>query len=363
MHAWREPQLAELVDLRPSHLLAVEVLLDVLAGLLGGEDAVALVEHDLHQLGIARRHLDVHAAAGSGVLDLEAVDRAGRHAQVLDRDAGGDEAGDHRPLDHARGRVRVAARDHPVAAAERGAVGHRHPRGALRRDVDVADALHSTVGREQGRGAAGLPDQRALHVRAGLDALEGIDANVGRDHALRADRALVADHGAFGDGGVRTDLAVLSHQRAPHLAARAEVRVGVDHAVLGLAELLRDHVVAEHRVAADLGAGRDGAVVADHRGATDQLQVLRQRALPHVHVLAQALARDVDRHLAVERVAVGLLVLGDAADVLPVAVGDVAVTAARPRRAGAGTAPSRSRTARRWESGPARLARARRCRC
>ena len=214
----------------------------------------------------------------------------------------------------------VAARDDLVSAPQRRAVGHRQPRRRLGRHVHVHDAGHALVG-EQRRRATRLPDQGTLHVGPGLDGLERVHAHVRRDRGLLADRALVADHGPLGHGRVRADLAVLADQRPPHLGARAQVGVGVDHGELDLGLLLHDHVVAEHRVAADRGGLVDRAVVADHGRALDALHLLDQRSLAHPYVLAQPHPGHLQLDLSVERVPVGLLVLDQVPDVLPVALG------------------------------------------
>src|SRR5262249_19790284 len=151
------------------------------------------------------------------------------------------------------------------------------------------------------------------------------DAHVWGDRALLADRALVPYHRALGDRGMRADLAALADHRTAHLRPRPEVRVRVDDAVLGLAELPDHHVVPEHRVAADRSRPVDRAVVADHGRPLDLLDVLRERALADVDVVAETNAGNLQLDLAVERVTVRFLELGDVPDVLPVPVRDPAV--------------------------------------
>ena len=135
-----EAELAQLRDECTANFRAVEVLLDVLTGLLGGRDPVALEEGDLDHLRVALRNLHVDAARGAGVPDLEAIDRACRHPEVLDRDTGGDQPRDYGALDHARSGVRITARDDRFAPIDRRAVGHSEPRRRLGRDIDVDDA-------------------------------------------------------------------------------------------------------------------------------------------------------------------------------------------------------------------------------
>ena len=70
---------------------------------------------------------------------------------------------------------------------------------------------------------------------------------------------------------------------------------------------------------------RDAAVVADERGPFDGLEVRELHSLPHPDVAAQLDPGDVEGNLLVEGVEVRLSELVEVADVLPVALGDVAV--------------------------------------
>ena len=48
--------------------------------------------------------------------------------------------------------------------------------------------------REEAAGALGLPDDRRVDDRAGLDGLERVHLHAGADHGVLADEALVAEH-------------------------------------------------------------------------------------------------------------------------------------------------------------------------
>src|SRR5205823_5193598 len=83
--------------------------------------------------------------------------------------------------------------------------------------------------------------------------------------------------------------------------------------------------VREDGVLADRGRRRDPAVVSEVRGSLDPLEVVDLDALADPDVPAQADAGDVQADALVEGVEVRLPVLVEVADVLPVAVTDVAV--------------------------------------
>ena len=74
--------------------------------------------------------------------------------------------------------------------------------------------------------------------------------------------------------------------------------------------------------AADLGVGRDAAVVRDQRGPFHLVEVVQLYPLPQPDVAAEADSRNPERDVLVERVEVRLPVLVEVADVLPVAVHD-----------------------------------------
>ena len=170
-----------------------------------------------------------------------------------------------------------------------------------------------------------LPDQVGLDRGACLDRLERVHLHVRRQHRLRTDRALVADGDALVDDGVGAHVDALAQDRALHPCALADVAAGVDHAAADLGAILDDRVVAEHRVGADAGAVLDLAVVADVGWAVDLAQFGQLHALAQIDVLTQPDAGNVECDVAVQRVEVGLPVLVEVADVLPVAVEHVPV--------------------------------------
>ena len=124
---------------------------------------------------------------------------------------------------------------------------------------------------------------------------------------MRPDVARLPDDGAFDeraapDVGRRVDDGV----RRPRVLAQRDAR-------------------REDGVRPDGCLRRDAAVVADERGPFDGLEVGELHSLPHPHVAAQLDPGDVEGNLLVEGVEVRLPELVEVADVLPVALGDVAV--------------------------------------
>ena len=96
----------------------------------------------------------------------------------------------------------------------------------------------------------------------------------------------------------------------------------------------------------------------------DLVEVVELHALADPDVPRELDARDRELDLALERVVVGLPVLVEVADVLPVAVEDAAVERPSPSRAAAGKssfAKSKGRSAGMWREST--RARSRRCRC
>ena len=178
---------------------------------------------------------------------------------------------------------------------------------------------------EQARRRARLPDQALVDLGAGLDLLVRVDPHAREDGALRAERDLVADRRALLDVGVGADVAVAADDGALDPGAAADVGRGVDHAALGAGPLEQRHARREHGVRADRGVRGDPAVVPDEGRALDRGQIVDLDALPEPDVAAQADSGDVELHALVEGVEVRLPELVEVADVLPVAVEDVAV--------------------------------------
>ena len=122
-----------------------------------------------------------------------------------------------------------------------------------------------------------------------------------------------------------SDVARPSDDRAFDQRAPADVGGCVDDRADRARALAQRDAVGEDGVGADRCVSRDPAVVADERGPLDLLDVVDVGALADPDVAAQLHSLDVQAYLLVERVEVRLPVLVEVADVLPVAVHDVAV--------------------------------------
>jgi hypothetical protein len=253
-----------------------------------------------------------------------AVDRGRHHLEVGRMDARRVDAGDERSAEEAARGGGRPARDDAVAAVERRAEGEPEAKGGLGRQVDVdpaRDALHA----DQPRGETRLPDQVPVDEGAGLHLLEGVDPDARHDDAFLADRAVVPDSDAFVEARVRAQVAGPADDRSLDDRAAADRGRGVDDGAGAPRVVAERHAGHEDRVGADGGPGCDAAVVADEGGRLDRLEVVEAHPLPHPDVAPETDAGDAQPHALVQCVEVGLPVLVEVADVLPVAVADVAV--------------------------------------
>ncbi len=178
---------------------------------------------------------------------------------------------------------------------------------------------------EQGADPAGLPDDGRVHDRVGFDGLERVHLHPGADHRLPADEALVADDDALVEAGVLAEVAVAADDRAAQLRAPPDVDVVVEHGPEDRRLGFHDDVGAEHGVLGEVRAGFDPRVVADDDRPVDAGVGVDLGAFTEPDAVAELEAADVDLDPAVEDVGVGPQVRLGGADVLPVAVGDVAV--------------------------------------
>ena len=224
----------------------------------------------------------------------------------------------------ARAIIRQAAGDSrlPTTRAPRG----RAVPNATARRVTIS-GVRSTLTRpdtlsllEQARGSARLPDQALVDLRAALDLLVGVDAHAGHEHASSPTRHLVAEGDPFLQPGMCADVARAAHDRALDERAAADVRGRVDHGAHRAGALEERGARGQDGVRANLGAGRDPAVVRDQRRPFDLGQVVQLDSFAEPDVAAKPDARDVQLDTLVERVEVRLPVLVEVPDVLPVAL-------------------------------------------
>ena len=178
---------------------------------------------------------------------------------------------------------------------------------------------------EQRALAPRLEDDVGVDDRTGLHGLEGVDLDVGRDHGLLTDDALVADDRALLDPRRAHDVGVLADHAGTQVGLRADEDVVVHDRPMQEGAVLHDHVAAEDAELPQLRAGLDLRVVADVQRATQHRLGVHVGALPHPDSGRDLERVEVDVDLAGQHVGlrpeVGLV----GADVLPIALGDVAV--------------------------------------
>jgi hypothetical protein len=87
-------------------------------------------------------------------------------------------------------------------ALEGTAEGRGEAQRDVGREIDV-DHPRNALFAEDARGAARLPDEALVQLRARLHLLERVDPDTGEDHALGSDRHLVADRDSLVDADVR----------------------------------------------------------------------------------------------------------------------------------------------------------------
>jgi hypothetical protein len=117
-------------------------------------------------------------------------------AEVDDRGAGRDHAGDHRALDHSRGTLAVAGRGYRGALGEESGEGRAQPRTVLRRQLDV-DQPDEPVGGEQPALVVARPDDALVYRRPRFDLLVRPDLHPGIDRGALADHDVIADYSPF----------------------------------------------------------------------------------------------------------------------------------------------------------------------
>lgn len=170
----------------------------------------------------------------------------------------------------------------------------------------------------------GLPDHRGVDEGTGLDGLERIDPDVALDNRFLADEALIADDGAVLDAGGPHDVGVLADDAAAEIAVLPDVHVVVDDGLVQKSPALHDDVRADHGVLAHLHVGFDLGVVADVQRTTEHGVRMDLGTFGDPHSGRDLESVDLDVDLAFEHV-VRLDVALVRPDVLPVALGDIAV--------------------------------------
>jgi len=220
--------------------------------------------------------------------------------------------------------MRVAVRRHRGALLERGGIGGPQARGELGRQVDVHQA-GDAVAPEEDAAPLRAPDDARLDGRAGLHLLIRPDLDAGMDHRALADDGPVADHGALKDDGLALQAALPPDDGPVEFHALTDVAVPPHDAAFEVSVRVHHGIVAHHRGTVDDDPALDLDPVAEKDGAV-QLGIRGD-----VHILAAPErraplgAQGLHPHAPLEQIVRSAHVLGEVADVAPVAAGDVAV--------------------------------------
>src|SRR5262249_24614696 len=167
------------------------------------------------------------------------------------------------------------------------------------------------------------PDDAAGDDRTGFDLLVGPDLDARLDDGVLVDHRVVADHGALEHHRAALDRRRGADQRTAQLGALADVGVAPDDAAINLCAVVDDGVGSDGARAVDHHVILDLGIVAQPDGAED-LRVRRDlHAVLCPDAAAQIGAGQLDVDAALQHVGVGTHVLGEVADVAPVAAGDV----------------------------------------
>ena len=144
-----------------------------------------------------------------------------------------------------------------------------------------------------------------------------------------AHHALVSDHAVLLDERRVLQRHVAADDRLTQPRTLTDVRVRPDDAVAHLRVVIDDHVLVDHDVVVEPGAGLELHLVADECGAFDVHAQAELHPLSDPRLTLTA-AGNVTAHAAVERVPIRLQIRLDGADVAPVVVDDDAVQPLAP---------------------------------
>lgn len=260
---------------------------------------------------------------GAAPCGLLTGDRQRHVLEVADVDGAGLESRDDRSLQGTRTTGVVTGGRDGRTLLEGRRVRAGEPDGELRGDLDVQDP-GDTAGAEEVRLAARLPDHRGVDEGTGLDGLERVDPDVALDDRFFTDEALVADHGAVLDPRGPHDVGVLPDHTATQIAVFADEHVVVHDRTVQEGARFHDDVGADDGVLADLGVGLDLGVVTDVQRSPQHGVGMDVRAFRHPHAGRDLEAVQLHVDLALQHVGLGLHIAFVRADVLPVALRDVA---------------------------------------
>ncbi len=145
------------------------------------------------------------------------------------------------------------------------------------------------------------------------------------DDRAFADDALVAQHRAFKRDGARFQTTLPSDDDAAQFDAFTDVRVAPDDTAVNVRTIIHDSERTNHRRSMNDDTALD-ACAFTQINRTEQLRVRRDLDV----ILDENSAANVppglaEIHLAFEQIARGARVLGNVADITPIAAGDVTI--------------------------------------
>ena len=322
--ARREGQVRDLPGEGTAELLAGQHALQRPLSARGEVGPVDVEEDDVQRLRVSwcrPQDNPSDRVAGPG---LEARHGQRGDLEVAHVDGAGGQGGDDRPLERPGCSRAVPGGHDGSTLAQRGGVGGGQAHDVLRGQLDVDQARHPARS-EQRRGPPALPDHAGVDDRPGLDGLVRVDLDAVGEEGLLLDQALVADDRALLDPGGPHDVGVLADHAATQAHLRPDEHVAVHHGPLHDRPAHDHDVVAEHRQRLDAGARLDLGVRPDHQRALQDRVGVDLGTLADPHAGSDLEAVDLDVHPAAQHVDVGPAVGVQAADVLPVALRDVAV--------------------------------------
>ena len=306
----------------PVLLACVDPVQLALAGLR--EVGAPLVEeHDVHGVRHPGRRTD-HDPAGAAPRGLLPRHRQRNVLQVPYVDGAGLQRRDDGPLERSRTTGVVAGRGDGRALLQRRGVRARKPYGEFRSDLHVEDAGDAARPEQMGLPSR-LPDHRGVDEGARLNGLEGVDPDVALDDRFLADEALVPDDGAVLDPGSPHDVGVLADHAATQITVLPDVDVVVDDGLVQEGAALHDDIGTDDGVLADFRIRFDLRVVPDVKGTPEHGVRVDLGAFRDPYTGRDLEAVDLDVDLALQHVGLRLDVALVRADVLPVALGDIAV--------------------------------------
>ena len=287
-------------------------------------EPLVVEELQVEELGVVRRAARVYAADLAAAARQEPADRHGGDAVVVDIHAGGEYAGHHRPVYHAGSLVSVAAGGDNRTPLERGPVGRAELGGELRGKLYVGKS-GDPVCREYVPAPLLSPYQRAGEYGVVVHLLVRPDLDIGLYRGVPADLAVVAYYDPFGEVRALAYLRIVCYDILMGDGAPADLDFVPEDRVPYDRALFYDGVIADYRVRyPDIGFYP--AVGADYNAAFELRGVVYARVLAHPYVPAlDPVALYVYLHPALQDVDVSRPVLLQGPDILPVALGHIAV--------------------------------------